>query len=149
MRPIRNESSVAITFEGVTYQPLPAVIAHDDIDAALAKCPACGNLIRDRSLRWSAADRTLMKDGWVVTFSKLESRLFDAVFKNRNKGVWLDREQMAHLIYFDDVNGGPTAVDVSISQFVHRVRKKIKPFKLSISVVLGRSGGGYRLVEDC
>ncbi|RVD44634.1 helix-turn-helix domain-containing protein [Mesorhizobium sp. M4A.F.Ca.ET.020.02.1.1] len=76
--------------------------------------------------------------------SSFEHRLFE-IFRRRF-GRYVEADQIAYLLYADDPNGGPLFAKEVIGVTVGRLRKKLKPYGLTIDGMMGRGSSGRRLI---
>jgi DNA-binding response OmpR family regulator len=99
----------------------------------VARCKCCGQL-------------TDGFDAEVVIFNARLSHLQAAIFRclAAGNGQYVSWQFIAARVYANDPHGGPTDAANVISQLIHRMRSKLRPFGVAFSGHRG-TGGGYRL----
>lgn len=111
-------------------------------------CPICGTPIPKGLEAWDLEQRTFVSNGVAVRFGRIRFKVFDALWKTRNKGGVQSRERLALMVYGDDPDGGPLYL-TALSQAMRGIRLQLKPTGYTITENRGNMHyrPGYRLVK--
>lgn len=99
-------------------------------DALEQLCPACGQPLSRHSLQPSQ-----VRD--VAGLSEFQLRIFDRL--NRRFGAWVQTRLVVDYLYADDPDGGPESANKVLNVEAHSMRRKLRPFGLTVR---GKSSGG-------
>lgn len=109
-------------------------------------CPTCGAPLPKQLEVWDFQCRTFIGGGVAVRFSKLQAKIFNAIWHARHSGGIQTREALTEIVYANDVNGGPIA-SCNLSQYIRVMRQGLRPTGYTITKNVGNPRVGYRLVK--
>lgn len=78
-----------------------------------------------------------------VKLSNNENTILDLLMNDVNR--WYTMEEISRDVYFWHPDGGPETAYASIRVSISKLRKKIKPYGITIESKTGRGNSGYRL----
>lgn len=97
------------------------------------KCPCCGSAM-------SVVEVDPLAIANILRFSRMQRKIFNLLV--RDIGIALPTERVLDRMYDDDPDGGPIEANRSLLVITCRMRKKLKPFGLTIRSYGGGRGGG-------
>ncbi len=110
----------------------------------MTNCPCCGHAVEESDqLAWDANTRTFIGHSRAVRFTGVQARVFDAIWRARNRGGIQDRESFMQAVYGHDADGGPENLNI-INVYLTQIRKLMKQTGYTISYKY-RINHGYAL----
>lgn len=101
-------------------------------------CPCCGQELRCPGLLWLPLAGLMVRteDQFAVWFSVRESAVLNELWQGyvANGVKPVPMRKLIEATYKNDVNGGPDSAQLCVYQFVHTLKRKLKPlgFKLVV-----------------
>jgi hypothetical protein len=93
-------------------------------------CPYCQNIAGD--LVWDSEARILRGRGAMVRMSRMQAKVFGALWDRRHRGVQLSNREMIDLVYADDPSGGPESENICGVIIAQQIKPKLGPFGITI-----------------